>query len=102
MLKFLKATIEGNYLAVHDRKRAEAVLARELKIDDPATVDIIYADFKAGTPPTTEPSPEAIADTLQYVRPNSGRGSDYVDDSLLQELRREGFFQKMEKTYARP
>jgi NitT/TauT family transport system substrate-binding protein len=99
LLRFMKATVEGNYLAVHDKARAKEVLARELKIKDPATLNIIYEDFAAGTPVTTEPSAQAIADILQYVRPNTGKASDYIDDSLLRELRDEGFFDAMTRKY---
>src|SRR5713226_3393661 len=38
--RFLKATIEGNYLALADAKRAKDVLAAELKISDPKILDI--------------------------------------------------------------
>ncbi|HWG07324.1 MAG TPA: ABC transporter substrate-binding protein, partial [Beijerinckiaceae bacterium] len=50
VLSFLKATIEGNYLAVSDAKRGKDVLARELSIIDPKIVDLAYANFKAETP----------------------------------------------------
>ena len=54
LLRFMKATIEGNYLAVNDEKRGKEVLARELKLKEPKVIDIIYNDFKAGTPVTTQ------------------------------------------------
>src|SRR6202040_2514079 len=46
LIHFLKGTIEGNYLALNDEKRAKEVLAKELKIADPKVLDIIYNDFK--------------------------------------------------------
>ena len=33
LTRFLKASIEGNYIALTDEKRAKEVLAKELKID---------------------------------------------------------------------
>jgi ABC-type nitrate/sulfonate/bicarbonate transport system substrate-binding protein len=50
VMRFLKATIEGNYLAVADEKWAKEVLARELKLGDPKIIDTSYANFKAETP----------------------------------------------------
>src|SRR5436190_20228354 len=47
LLRFLRGTIEGNYLALTDEKRAKEVLAKELKIGDPKILDITYNDFKA-------------------------------------------------------
>ena len=98
--RFMKATVEGNFLAVHDEARAKAVLARRLSLKNPTTVDIVYNDFKTGTPPTTEWTPRAVSNILKYVTPNSGKPSDYVDASLLQDLRREGFFDEMAKKYS--
>ena len=65
--RFLKATIEGNYLALSDEKRAKAVLARELKLADQEIVDISYGDFKAQTPPNVEPTREAIENLLAHA-----------------------------------
>jgi len=50
LLRFLKATIEGNYLALTDAARAGNVLAKELKIADPKILAITYNDFKAQSP----------------------------------------------------
>ena len=49
-MRFLKATIEGNYLALSDPARAKQILAKELKITDPKVLDITYEDFKAQSP----------------------------------------------------
>src|SRR5229473_559536 len=51
LTRFLKATIEGNYLALADEKRAKEVLARELKLSDPKIIGASYANFRAETPP---------------------------------------------------
>ena len=39
LIRFLKAAIEGNYLALADESRAKEVLARELKLTDARIVD---------------------------------------------------------------
>lgn len=49
LVRFVKATIEGNYLAVANEKRAKDVLASELKLSDPKIIDASYANFKAAT-----------------------------------------------------
>src|SRR5499426_1124295 len=40
LTRVLKGTIEGNYLALSDERRAKEVLAKELKISDPSILDI--------------------------------------------------------------
>ncbi len=45
--RFLSASIEGNYIALTDEKRAKKVLAKRLKIDNAKILDITYNDFKA-------------------------------------------------------
>ena len=59
LMRFLKASIEGNYLALTDEKRAKEVLAKELKITDPKILDITYNDFKQQSPQNLEPSAKA-------------------------------------------
>ena len=44
LARFLKATIEGNYLALADEKQAKNSLAKELKISDPKILHITYND----------------------------------------------------------
>ena len=100
LARFLKATIEGNYLAVTDETRAKAVLARQLKITDPRIVDATYADFKGQTPPNVEPTKEAVDAILAQTREGGRNAADYVDTSILEELKAGGFFDAMAKKYA--
>jgi ABC-type nitrate/sulfonate/bicarbonate transport system substrate-binding protein len=99
--RFLKATIEGNYLALSDEKRAKEVIAKELKLTDPKIIDITYNDFKAQTPPNTEPTKESIDNILAQAGDGSRKGDDYVDTSLLDGLKKDGFFAAMEKKYGK-
>jgi hypothetical protein len=62
-------------------------------------VDIIYEDFRAGSPPTTEPTPDAINNVIRFNGANIARGGYYVDSSLLQDLRKQGFFDELARKY---
>jgi ABC-type nitrate/sulfonate/bicarbonate transport system substrate-binding protein len=101
LMRFLKATIEGNYLALTDAARAKEVLAKELKIADAKVLDITYDDFKAQSPANLEVSlPGAESILTQF--PGGGRKvADYVDTSLIDSLRNDGFFSSMERKYKR-
>jgi len=102
LVRLLKATIEGNYLALADQKRAKEVLAREFKLSDPKIIDGSYANFRAETPPNAEIDRAGAENILATVAPpgTSRKLDDYIDMSLIDGLRAEGFIAAMEKKYA--
>jgi hypothetical protein len=99
--RFLKGTIEGNYLALSDETRAKDVLAKELKITDSKNLDITYKDFKAQSPPDIEISQPGAANILAQFPGGSQMVEDYVDASLLAALETEGYFTAMRQKYQR-
>src|SRR6266516_3447890 len=92
LTRFLKGTIEGNYLALSDERRAKAVLAKELKIADPKILDITYNDFKAQSPTNVEISQPGAANILAQFPGGSQKVAAYVYASLLAALKAEGYF----------
>jgi NitT/TauT family transport system substrate-binding protein len=101
LIRFLKGTIEGNYLALNDEKRAKEVLAKELKITDAKILDITYNDFKAQSPANIEISQPGAENILAQFPGGSQRLEDYVDASLLAALKAEGYFAAMQQKYSR-
>lgn len=102
VLAFMRATIEGNYLAVTDSARAKPVLARHLVLDSASEIESTYANFKAETPLHAEVTIPGARNILDVM---AGPGisadlDDYVDTSIHAELEKEGFFAQMEKKYA--
>src|SRR5260370_29179001 len=91
LTRFLKATIEGNYLALSDEKRAKEILAKELKITDPRVIDISYEDFKQQSPPDLAPSRAGADNILAQFPGGSSKPDDYVDTGILDELTATGF-----------
>src|SRR5712671_6079109 len=87
LIRFLKGTIEGNYLALTDETRAKDVLAKELKITDPKILDVTYDDFKAQSPANIEISQPGAENILAQFPGGSQRLEDYVDASLLAALK---------------
>ncbi len=100
--RFLLATVEGNYLALADEKRAKEVLARETRIADPKVLAISYEDFKQQSPMNLEPV-RAGADNIiaQFPADVSRKVEDYVDASLLDELKKDGALAALQKKYGR-
>ncbi len=101
LTRFLKATIEGNYLALSDEKRAKEILAKELKITDPEIIDISYNDFKQQSPADLEPSRPGAENILAQLPGGSDRVDDYVDTGILDGLKSAGFFEEMQRKYGK-
>jgi ABC-type nitrate/sulfonate/bicarbonate transport system substrate-binding protein len=99
LIRFLKVTIEGNYLALADARRAKEVLSRELKIADAKILDITYSDFKALTPLNIEPSRAGAKNILAQLSGGSAKLEDYLDVTLLDALREQGFLAAMAQKY---
>ena len=98
--RFVLATIEGNYLALTDEKRAKDVLAKGAGITDPKVLDISYNDFKQQSPPDLAPV-RAGADNIiaQFPAEVSRKVEDYVDASLLDDLEKDGSLAALKKKY---
>jgi ABC-type nitrate/sulfonate/bicarbonate transport system substrate-binding protein len=101
---FLRAYVEAIDLALADAIRAKSVLASQFKDFPPDIADATYADFKTRVPRDAAPSPEG-AELMLRELPGLGASvkstnvADYVDASLIAELRREGFFDAMKSKY---
>jgi NitT/TauT family transport system substrate-binding protein len=98
LTRFLKAVMEGNYLALAQESRAKAVLAREARITEAKIVDIAYDDFKQQSPHDIAPT-AAAADTTIAQFPPGGSAADYIDTTILDELRTQGFVAGLEHKY---
>ncbi len=101
LTRFLKASIEGNYIALSDHKRAEQVLEKDLKIANAKNLDIAYRDFVAQSPPNLEPSLPGVQNILKVFPKASQNVGDYVDTSLLDALKDQAFFAAMAAKYKR-
>ncbi len=100
LMRFLKASIEGNYLALTDEKRAKEVLAREARIVETKILDTSYNDFKQQSPVNLElsrPGEQNIID--QFATLKSRNLDDYVDEGILDDLKSQEFFAEMQRKY---
>jgi ABC-type nitrate/sulfonate/bicarbonate transport system substrate-binding protein len=101
LTRFIRATAEGNYLALSDEKKAKEVLARQAGITDPKILDISYNDFKLLSPQNIEPSEAAAKNILAQFPDASQKIEDYVDNGILDGLRRDGVFTSLAQKYKR-
>ena len=99
LTRFLKATIEGNAIALTDAKRAKQVLAKELKIKSAKILDIAYDDFRQQSPVDLQPAAAGAQNILKQFPKASQSVGNYVDTSLLDALKSQGFFAEMQQKY---
>ncbi len=99
--RFLKATIEGNYLALTDPARAKAALTKELHNTTPKTIDIAYDDFSKQSPLNIEPSVKGAENIMAQLTDGKSKLDDFIDTSLLDEIKKEGFIAQMQQKYNR-
>ena len=88
------------------RSRAKAVLTGEFRDFSREALDATYDDFRARVPRDAEPS-RAGAELMLRELPVFGGGKqrrveDFIDTSVLDELRRSGFFDDLKRRYRVP
>jgi len=101
---FLMAYIEGAYWGLTEEAKAKEVIAQRFKTKDSVVIDATYAEFKRLMPLDVKPSVEGarnVIDNLQQtdVKVASRKVEDYVDLSLVENLRRTGFFADLQRRY---
>jgi ABC-type nitrate/sulfonate/bicarbonate transport system substrate-binding protein len=100
--RFIKATMEGNYLALADERLAKEVLAGKTGVADPNIIDITYRDFKLQTPRNIEVTREAAENVIANAPAGaSSRVEDYVDAGIIEQLKQEGFVEALRRKYER-
>jgi len=98
--RFLRSYAEAIHNIKTQRDRILKIFARRMRIDDPETVRTTYEYFapRFSFPPRI--SLEGVRDTLSfYAEQNSDfknrKAEEFVDQSLMDELEKEGFFKKL-------
>ena len=87
---------------VSNPRLAKETLAKELKVKDPQAIEIAYNDYKHQTPLNADISAKAAANTLAAFSDISTRVDDYIDGSLLEEIRQEGFVDELQRKFKLP
>jgi NitT/TauT family transport system substrate-binding protein len=105
--RFLKAYIDGAYLALGDPKRAREVIAREFSTDDPRVIDATYKDFVRLMPPDAAPSRAGAANVIAQLQAvgteiGSKNVDDYLDAGIVERLKKDGFITALQQKYHLP
>ena len=98
VLKMLRAYCEGIQQARGDKESAIKILARNARVEDPEILQELYRIYGSRH---LERIPYVKAEGLEEILITMGKeganakAADFVDNSLLQELEREGLFRKL-------
>jgi len=100
--QFLKGISEGVYIFRTDRERSLKSLAKWLRSNDQELLDLTYRTHakKMSFPPYTDlTGVQAVLDFLSRSRPEAKnrKAQEFVDEGILKELEREGFFSALQK-----
>jgi ABC-type nitrate/sulfonate/bicarbonate transport system substrate-binding protein len=98
--RYLKAYAEAAYILRTDRQRSLKVMARRLRVESQEILNATYDEVgrRFSFPPRVHMA--GLKDTLEFfVERNpelkNRRPEDFVDETLLDELEREGFFKSI-------
>jgi NitT/TauT family transport system substrate-binding protein len=99
--RFSRAYAEATYQFIHDKEQGMALLRSRLKQDNPKAVEETYQYFAPQFSFPTRVSKEGLRNTLEMIaqeNPKLETGLDkYLDESVLDELEKEGFFKQIAK-----
>jgi NitT/TauT family transport system substrate-binding protein len=101
---FVKAYIAGAYMGLSDVAKAKEVIGQKYKTSDPAVIDATYNDFKRMMPLDAAPSLDGARNVIAQLQAiglevGSKDVNDYVDLSIIQGLKKDGYFDAMAKAY---
>jgi NitT/TauT family transport system substrate-binding protein len=104
LARFIRAEIEGAYFALANPTRSKEVIALKFKTNDPKAIEATYNDFKRIIQLDFEPSQagaENVVRQLEAIGINVGSKNmeDHIDNSIIQSLKKEGFFTSMKQRY---
>ncbi|MGE5306145.1 MAG: ABC transporter substrate-binding protein [Alphaproteobacteria bacterium] len=89
--KFLMAMVEGLHIYHHNKAFAVQVLQKYTKQTDPEVLSQTYDYFSKNTPAMPLTDPAAIQAALQSDKPTNRKAEEFYDNSILEDLAREGF-----------
>jgi NitT/TauT family transport system substrate-binding protein len=97
--RFMRAYAEGTYQFMHDEEKGIQILRNRLKQDNPTALGQTYRYFAPQFSFPTRVSPSGLRNTIEMIAKENTKVETnldkYVDESILDELEKEGFFKKL-------
>jgi NitT/TauT family transport system substrate-binding protein len=92
---FIKGQIEAMHYVKTNKEGSLKILKRHLQISDPEAVEGTYEFFAKRLPRTPRTELEGIKNILTSIDAGQKNPAEFVDMSLIDEIEREGFVQKL-------
>jgi NitT/TauT family transport system substrate-binding protein len=104
LTKFVRAYLAGAHLALADEKKAKEEIATRFKTQDPKVIDATYEDFKRLMPRDAAPSVEGAKNVMEQLKAigievGSTDVKDHLDTSIIDALKRSGYFAQLQKEF---
>jgi len=97
--RFMRAYAEGKYQFMHDKEIGIKILRNRLKQDNPTALEQTYRYFAPQFSFPTRVSLNGLRNTIEMIAKEDSKVETkldkYLDESLLDELEKEGFFKKV-------
>ena len=97
--RFMMAYAEGTYQFMTDREKAYSIYKRRLKQNNPKALEETYQYFAPKFSFPTRVSQNGLLNTLELIAKENPKVDmnlgKYLDESLLDELEKEGFFKRI-------
>lgn len=102
--RFLRATIEGTHLVYADEKRARELIARKFKTNDNKVISAGYSTFKQLVPLDPQPLPAGVENVIEQLQAIGApiankKVDDQIDTSIVESLKKAGFFAELRQQY---
>ena len=87
-----------------DYSKAMALIAQKYKTNDPKVIEATYNDFKRLMPLDAAPSVAGAQNVIAQLQAigldvGSKNVNDHLDSSIIEGLKKDGYFEQMAKTY---
>jgi NitT/TauT family transport system substrate-binding protein len=97
--RFMQAYAEGTYQFMNDKEKGTRILRNRLKQDNPTALEETYRYFAPQFSFPTRVSHNGLQNTLELVAKENPKLetslNKYLDESILDELEKEGFFKRI-------
>lgn len=97
--RFLQAYAEATYAFIHSKEKAIAIYQKRLKQDNPKALEETYQYFASKFSFPIRVSQNGMENTLEVIANENPKLdmnlNKYLDESILDELDKEGFFKKI-------
>ncbi|MGB7949775.1 MAG: ABC transporter substrate-binding protein [Candidatus Binatia bacterium] len=97
--RFMKAYAEATYEFMNNKEKGISVYKKRLKQDNPKVLEDTYQYFASRFSFPTRVSESGLRSTVEMIAKGNSKLESkldkYVDDSIMDELEKEGFFKKV-------